>query len=276
MQARVRAEKDAFRLPTRYYEPCEGLGRSNGGWRLLKVGERCLLRGFEAKHLLGLFAKKEAALRKGDAGRDLAEGYLAAAPVCPVLAWLLGRWLFRVGVLSEAPSGDDAWGVACREEERRVLGELLRDELSAADACRELTAHMVRIASYRGSDVRLATGTLLSPNVWPRRPVPSDWWRWRVVGSFPLAGEFINILELTAALAAFKWRMRRVSEIRGRFGHLLDSQVCIGVLCKGRSSSQILRRVLRKCAALLMAASAQGVYLYVRSEDNPADRPSRW
>ena len=71
-------------------------------------------------------------------------------------------------------------------------------------------------------------------------------------------------------------RFRRSSEIRARFAHLLDSQVCIGLLCKGRSSSQIMRRLLRKTASLLLSSSSQIVLLYVKTDDNPADAPSRW
>ena len=188
----------------------------------------------------------------------------------------MGRWLARIGVLPSPPSGDAVWGCAVVEQQRRLVIDLMAGKLSDEAARRELTAHMVRVASYRGSDVRLATSTLLAPNVWPRRPVPSCWWRWRVIGAFPMRGAHINAQEMTAALAALRWRFRRSSKIRARFAHLLDSQVCIGVLCKGRSSSQIMRRLLRKTASLLLCSSSQIVLLYVKTDDNPADAPSRW
>ena len=94
-------------------------------------------------------------------GRDMAEGYLARAPVCPVIAWLLGRWLHKEGVLPSAPDGDAAWGVTCREEESRVLGKLVRDELSAADARRELATDAAFGA--RASDGRAYGGGLQEP-----------------------------------------------------------------------------------------------------------------
>ena len=91
-----------------------------------------------------------------------------------------------------------------------------------------------------------------------------------------MRGEHINVLELKAILSAFKWRVRSAAAINTRMLHLTDSQVCLAVCSKGRSSSHHLQRVLDRLSALLVAASAQPYYLYVRSADNPADAPSRW
>ena len=60
-----------------------------------------------------------------------------------------------------------------------------------------------------------------------------------------------------------------------RFAHLMDSQVCLAVVTKGRSSSRRLNRVLRKVAALLVATGSYAIVGYVSTGVNPADGPSR-
>ena len=79
-----------------------------------------------------------------------------------------------------------------------------------------------------------------------------------------------------ASLACLKWRCRAQKEFRGKFGHLMDSQVCLAVLTKWRSTSMQLRHVLRKVASLMLLCSMQALYVYIRTDLNPADAPSRW
>eukprot|EP00973_Karenia_brevis_P030027 4139169-Karenia_brevis.AAC.1 len=44
-----------------------------------------------------------------------------------------------------------------------------------------LSAQLVKVilanAMYKGSDVRLATGTMLRPDTWPRKSLMPWWWR---------------------------------------------------------------------------------------------------
>ena len=56
---------------------------------------------------------------------------------------------------------------------------------------------------------------------------------------------------------------------------LLDSQVCIGVFGKHRSTTQMLNRIVRRASARELAGFLMPIYVYVRSENNPADTPSR-
>ena len=135
---------------------------------------------------------------------------------------------------------------------------------------------LLRAAMYKGSDVRLSTGVLASPASWPREGLPTENWHWRTVLAFPQSGKHINVLELQAILATLKWRLRKTSAINTRMLHASDSQVCIAVLCKGRSSSRALQSVLSRISALVVAASCYPFYVFVRSADNPADDPSRW
>jgi hypothetical protein len=57
---------------------------------------------------------------------------------------------------------------------------------------------------------------------------------------------------------------------------LVDSQVVLSALAKGRSPSRGLNYDLKKANALILASGVVIVYDYIRSRENPADGPSRW
>lgn len=120
--------------------------------------------------------------------------------------------------------------------------------------CLTLNA-LLRSADYRGSDVRLDTGEMMRPSQWPRRSIDPAKWVWYPVMAHPYHdSEHINLLEVRAAHLTLRWRCRSPARIGSRFFHLLDSQVALAVLCKGRSSSYKMNRVLRRVGALTVAA----------------------
>ena len=57
--------------------------------------------------------------------------------------------------------------------------------------------------------------------------------------------------------------------------HILDSQVALGILAKGRSPSLRLGRVVNKCNAICLTASYTTLLGYSRIDEHPADRASR-
>ena len=65
-------------------------------------------------------------------------------------------------------------------------------------------------------------------------------------------------------------------EIGMKCVHVVDSQVVLAVVVKGRSSSLQLNRVLKKLNCLLIASGMKLCLAYVSTDQNPADRPSRW
>ena len=76
-------------------------------------------------------------------------------------------------------------------------------------------------------------------------------WSWSVAHSYPFrTREHINILELRAILHTLEWRARTSTFHSCRFLHLSDSQVCLAVLVKGRSSSRKVNRLLRRICSL--------------------------
>ena len=134
----------------------------------------------------------------------------------------------------------------------------------------------LRASDYRGSDVRLDTGELLRPHSWPRRSLDSARYVWYSVMAAKFEREeHINVLELKAYLLHLRWRTRTSKRLGSRFLHLLDSQVCLGVLAKGRSSSWRLNRVLNRTNALTLACRLYPLNAYVMSEWNTSDVPSR-
>ena len=136
--------------------------------------------------------------------------------------------------------------------------------------------NFLRGVEHRGSDVRLDTGCQMRPNVWPRQSLDPDLWIWQTAAFYPWKQEaHINELEARACLAQLKWRARSVAHAGTRCLHLLDSGVTIGVLNKKRSSSRQLNRVIKRFDVLELASAIQCSFGFVRSERNPADKPSR-
>jgi hypothetical protein len=78
-----------------------------------------------------------------------------------------------------------------------------------------------------------------------------------------------------SASAAIRWVVSLKSSIRRRLLLLSDSQVVVGALSKGRSSSHNLLCRLRPVSALLLASGIQLYCRWIPSADNPADEPSR-
>lgn len=140
----------------------------------------------------------------------------------------------------------------------------------------QMVAAFIKRQEYRGSDVRLDVGTLYRPEAFPRATVNPHKWQWHVAHAYPFhSGEHINILELRALSHTMEWRLRRSTFGDCRCLHLCDSQVVLGVVVKGRSSSRQLNRLLRRLAALLVAGGVALVLAWVESHLNPADEPSR-
>ena len=278
-EARNRWEADGFRYPPYQYKSCNLVQAKGGELRPLCSSERSVRLGFPWKHCAAATPKKLGFSKT--AAEDVQCGLCGNSFSVPVVAFLLGTGLVSCGLLDEPPTVSQCWGNP-GSQDRDFLGDLGGknfNELDEADVHRMACETMVRSASFMGSDVRLATGTLINPSSWPRRGIEANRWRWKICLGYPQDPErqaHINVLEMEALLATFKWKSRGAQRLQGRVIHFCDSQVCIAVACKGRSSSFLLQRLLSRLNALLLATSCHPYYVYVRSELNPADAPSRW
>ena len=244
-----------------------------GHWRRPNANEREVLLGFRKYHTL--CAVRSSAAKHDPKGTEIIrESLLGNTFHVIVVAWLLAHLAVAWRYLPELPAIS-----SIREAGQRLRNGPLREEESTRGFSVEqlLVLEHVRHADHKGSDVRLDTGALMSPSVWPRKSINPQLWRWAVILAFKWwAAAHINELELRTVLSTFKWRLRRASSIGSRFLHLLDSLVSLAVLCKKRSSSWRLNRVVRKVDALELAGFVLPCYGFSRSEFNPADAPSRW
>ena len=72
-----------------------------------------------------------------------------------------------------------------------------------------------------------------------------------------------------------RWLLRDPRRHARRTVFLVDAQAVLGAVTKGRSSAQRIRRDVANVSALCLAGDLLMRYVYVPSEDNPADEPSR-
>jgi hypothetical protein len=99
---------------------------------------------------------------------------------------------------------------------------------------------------------------------------------WATIVSHPWRWEdHINVLEVQAAVLSLRWVLSHPRAIGSRVLLFGDSQVALGCLAKGRSSSYPLLRLLRRVAALVLASGLRPSYRWLPSAANPADGPSR-
>ena len=205
----------------------------------------------------------------------------------PVVAWLLQNLLHGEGLCPPRSVQDIVDLVNPKNRSTRNLHHLALEQVpkemaragdGGIDAQRTLVRVLASGMSHKGSDVRISRGGSSTPSAWPRQAIPSKWWRWKTVASWKFkhlfGSEHINALELRAFLTALKWRVRSKGGLHKRFLHLLDSQVSIGVITKGRSSSRKLRKILEQIAAVTLASQTLPLCAFVRTDDNPSDEPS--
>ena len=87
-------------------------------------------------------------------------------------------------------------------------------------------------------------------------------------------GEHINVQELKALVDEVGRRVA-TGEHSCRIVMCCDSRVVVGEVSKGRSSSSLLNKHLRGLCALCMAHDIQLRVLWVGTDSNPSDAPSR-
>lgn len=149
---------------------------------------------------------------------------------------------------------------------------------TSSNAYLTLTRKLTGLVSIKGEDILLSSPTDAQVKHHRlRASVPSKLWRWRTICGWQWQGppEHINSLELRAVLTTIRWRLEKCQKTRIKFVHLVDSQVVLHALSRGRSSSRKLRRTLLRINSFLLATGSMGVWTYIHTSDNPADAPSR-
>ena len=134
---------------------------------------------------------------------------------------------------------------------------------------------MYRRVDLRGSDVRIDSGAILEGSR-QVTPYPAGAWKWQCVQAYPWAAkQHINVLEFVAFFNYIRGQCKSTNCFNKRYLHVFDSRVCSCVVAKGRSSSFLLNRCLRRYMAYVVAADVYVVPLWTISAWNYCDEGSR-
>ena len=248
--------------------------------RVPNVSERELMLGFPLHYTAACLPKGQ---RKGTEYNDVRLTLLGNTWSVPVVASLMAPLFCRLGFIPPV-SPQEVIEASQPGSHQMVQGRLVRLPLSnprkgtGVDPQR-LNAQLGNLISIKGEDILLTTPTTqLAKFHRLRASVPGRLWQWRVITGWKWrrGKEHINSLELRAIFTSVRWRVEHCLHHGCRFIHLTDSLVCLRALTRGRSSSRALRRTMSRINALVLAANLQPVWGYIHTDQNPADRPSRW
>lgn len=84
-----------------------------------------------------------------------------------------------------------------------------------------------------------------------------------------------GVLEMHGYLLGLKWAVRDRKKHHRKLPFLVDAKAVVGAAAKGRSSAHAFLNVLRSVGAHVLAADVLPRIVYIPSESNPADHPSR-
>ena len=271
---------DNFRFPPYQYRRSHALINGAGDLRLPDVSERELMLGFPLHYTAPCCNKTDRKKPGYNDTRLTLLGNTWSVPVVAVLLSHLFSWLGWISAVTPQMVLE-----ACRSgSHQMVQGRLSRLPLNPSKRlCSVDPYHLAfklsNLVSVKGEDILLSTPTSQMARFHRlRASVPSKLWKWKIVAGWKWkhGQEHINQLELRAVLTTLKWRLEKLKQTGCRMIHLTDSLVCLHALSRGRSSSRKLRRIMARVNALVLAGNIQAVWSYVHTEDNPADRPSRW
>ena len=87
--------------------------------------------------------------------------------------------------------------------------------------------------------------------------------------------EHAGVLEARGLLLLLRWWLRSVQRHGCRMLTLIDAKAILAATAKGRSGAPGFKQILRSIGAHLLAGNVLIYPLYIPSEDNPSDAPSR-
>ena len=270
---------DCHRFSPYQYRSKFCLTNNQGMLRIPSVEEREVMMGFPRGYTYNCLAK---ANRQGEKWRDERLSLLGNSWCVFVIAWLLSCLGVPRGLCPDL-SVEDLMKHCCPGGGARLQGFLLRPFMRHPQHPvhrheDQLARKLTGLVSGKGEDLLLqAQSEDVQRYHRLRMSIPAKLWKWRVICGWRWQGpaEHINVLEMRAVLTALRWRFSKKGWLRTRFLHLVDSQVCLHALARGRSGSRKLRRTLLRIDSLLLAFGSHGVWTYVHTDQNPADAPSR-
>ena len=273
-------QQDRHRFPPYQYCQIHCLVNAKNELRAPDVSERELMLGFPLHYTATCCSKSE---RKGAGYNDTRLTLLGNSWSAPVVACLLNSLFSQLGIVPRR-TPQEIVDELTPGNTPTVQGRLFRLPLnnsrqSTEDSAHALAFKLSNLVSIKGEDIMLNASTAQQSKFHRlRATVPARCWHWKIVSGWKWkqGQEHINALELSAILTSIRWRLEHRHHFQCRFLHLTDSLVCLHALCRGRSSSRKLRRTLARINALTLAAGVHPLWGYVHTDQNPADRPSRW
>ena len=259
----ARWKQDSHRFPPYQYAWCCGMIKK-GVWRTPDVHERELIMGFKKDHTITIRTRRQT-MEDEEEALNARLSALGNSVHTGVVAFLLGKLLYDRGIVGALPTT----GVVAVTERANLMHACKVPEM-------RMVCQLLRHQSHKGREIRRPSqyGT---PHCFPWESVEADWWLWKTIisGQWKHEAEHINVLELRAFLTGLSWRLRSKANLRTRAICLLDSQVVLGALAKGRSASRRMGHLVARADSLMLAASFMCMLGYVASPKNPADAPSR-
>ena len=271
---------DSYRFPPYQYCSHHCLVSRSGELRIPDVEEREYMLGFPVGYTWACMSKAQV---KTVAGRDARLTLLGNTWSVPVVAWLVSQLLGPLGISAHL-SPQEVMDRLDPQNQEFIQGRLFRSSLrprrgTAVGDESALAFKLGNLISVKGEDIMLNAPSAVVPRFQRLRgTVPSRLWRWRVISGWRWTGgsEHINALEMRAILTSMRWRLEHQGLRRVRFLHLTDSMVCLHALTRGRTSSRKLRRTVSRINALVLLTGVHPIWGYVHTDQNPADKPSRW
>eukprot|EP00438_Fugacium_kawagutii_P006265 Skav222652 [mRNA] locus=scaffold997:226050:228398:- [translate_table: standard] len=275
-----RWQRDSHRFPPYQYKEENCLVNRSNELRIPDIAERELMMGFPLHYTAPCLPKSK---RGSQDHADTRLSLVGNSWNVPVVAWLLGQLLGPLGIVV-TPSPQQVLDATLPGSHGVTQGLLARTPLRPArEPCTTdpylLAFKLSNLVSMKGDDLLVsgdATQQVRHHRL--RASIPSKLWQWRIVTGWrwKLGNEHINALELRAILTSLRWRVEHKGHCNTRLLHLTDSMVCLHCLTRGRSSSRKLRRTISRINALSLASNLQPLWGYVHTDQNPADKPSRW
>lgn len=276
---RRRWEANQYRFPPYQYQKRFLFWKENF-WRLMSSSERELLHGMGFEHtILCLNAndiKKDPTyfedLRKslvGDSFNCISFAYFAALACFRFIPTVTFEMIWsRAGL---APGFVSPLFCEAPLQRRLVYGGSGVPQMVSS-----LHRALLRRVNHTGSDVRVSTGAVTNPRAFPRQSAPAGWWIWEKVFAYKWkSNDHINSLELRSLVHALEWRVTHLQEASIRAFHLTDSYIAMSIVSKGRTSSRMLKPLLRRLSAVLLAFDVYLIVSHVESSENPTDAASR-
>ena len=280
LDAQARWAADNFRYPPYQYKD-QYILWSESGWRLLEASERELLHGYGWGHTSLCWSASQ--IKQDPKGYEdqrcslvgdsfnlfsfVIFAWASCAEFLPPLSYT-----HLVNHMGMAPGFCSPLGVECPMVRELSYGFPQGMPVSVS----ELTRILLTRVNHTGSDVRISSGAIMNPKAYPRQSANASWWLWKHVFHCRWqCKEHINRLEMRAILLALRWRIQHLKEVNCRFVHLTDSYVCMSIISKGRSSSDLLMTIMKQIAAVQFSFTLFPILIHVESTENPTDEGSR-